>query len=99
MVLGAVRRYFDRGSEALPYGAGSLVHQIVGIAQGGAYEWDERTFRKGITAIKLSPEGLITQLTSIWGVFGIDNGTVAALAQLSIEGLGRYDTILDRWER
>ncbi|KAI0554821.1 hypothetical protein F4679DRAFT_238292 [Xylaria curta] len=83
----AIGRYFDQALKSVPYGAGSSLHHLVGSAQGGGYEWVDNSTSKrtGITAIELNPDGLITQITTVWDSLKMTEQRMQELAGLSLE--------------
>ncbi len=61
--------YLDRVLGTVPYGRGSTLRHVVGGEHGGGFEWTagaDHDGLKGITAIELDDDGLVTTMTSVY---------------------------------
>ncbi len=83
----AISRYLHRATAALPYGSGSGLRRIHGGDLGGGYEWtnEARPVGRGITALVLDSEGLVTSLTAVWDGSLVDDDEYTALVSLARE--------------
>ena len=67
----AVAAHLARWSTALPYGRGARETNVVGGADGGAWEWTAspafaESIGSGVTAVRLAPDGRIAELVVGW---------------------------------
>lgn len=84
----AIERYLARGLLALPYGKGAQLAHVVGSNQGGAYEWrPDQSFpiHRGITALALNKQGLITRLTTVYDSSVLPDAVYHSLILLAAE--------------
>ena len=91
-VLGrmAIGRYLMRSLDMVPYGVGSSIVHVVGSHQGGGYEWQaapayRMTVRRGITALAVDGNGMISRLTTVWDGSLIGDADLKSLVLLSVE--------------
>ena len=82
----AIDRYLQRAVSHLPYGTGTTLRHVLGIAQGGGYEWQTngRVVLNGIAALELDDRGAITRMTVVWDASRMDDSAMDALNGLSI---------------
>jgi hypothetical protein len=72
----------------VPYGKDSKMVHVVGGDLGGGYEWTPAaTFpmKRGITAIALDGQGLISHFTTVYDSSLIEDPSYQALVTLSAE--------------
>lgn len=85
----AIGRYLARGLDPLPWGAGSRLRRAFGSATAGGYEWvSDGSVPRGITALELDRDGLVTELTTVWDGSLLDEGRIRELTLLSVEDKG-----------
>lgn len=80
-------RYLGRVLADVPYGRSSSLRHVVGGAAGGGFEWTggpEHGGLVGITALELDPDGLITNVMSVYDSRQVPPARRAALAGASI---------------
>lgn len=58
----------ERSVAHLPYGGGVQIRHVAGGRRGGGFEWinPARPVTRGITAVALDQDGLVTEFCSIW---------------------------------
>ena len=79
--------YLGRVLGDVPYGRSSQLRHVVGGSRGGAFEWTagaEAQGLVGITALELSPDGLITRITSVYDSRQLNPSDKAALVSASV---------------
>jgi len=84
----AIGRYLARSVAKVPYGKGSTMVHVVGSDQGGGYEWTPAAgapMRRGITALALDGQGMISHLTTVYDSSLIADPDYQALVLLSAE--------------
>jgi hypothetical protein len=84
----ALTRYLNRAIAKVPYGKDSKMVHVVGGDLGGGYEWTPAaTFpmKRGITAIALDGQGLISHFTTVYDSSLIEDPSYQGLVTLSAE--------------
>ena len=84
----ALTRYLYRAIAKVPYGKDSKMVHVVGGDLGGGYEWAPAAafpMKRGITAIALDGQGLISHFTTVYDSSLIEDPSYQALVTLSAE--------------
>jgi ketosteroid isomerase-like protein len=64
----ALAALLERSVSQLPYGTHAQLRRIVGGGRGGGFEWTNQRcpVPRGITAVMLNKDGLVTEITAMW---------------------------------
>lgn len=83
----AIERFLSRAVRALPYGSGSKVRHVLGHDAGGGYEWTNQSHvaKRGITALELDPNGLISSLVTVWDSAHVDDASLKDMSALALD--------------
>ena len=83
----AIKRFFQRATASLPYGANAKIRYVVGGDQGGGYEWGNAnsSVPRGSTAIELNKEGKITAMTVLWDGSLMNDDALNKLVVMTID--------------
>jgi hypothetical protein len=84
----AIGRYLTRSLGKVPYSSGAAMVHVVGNDQGGGYEWQPAAsfpMRRGIVALALDGQGLITRFTTVYDSSLIADADYQSLVLLSAE--------------
>ena len=84
----AIGRYLSRAIAKVPYGKDAKMVHVVGGDMGGGFEWTPAgsfPMKRGITAIALDGQGLISHFTVVYDSSLMEDGSYQSLVTLSAE--------------
>lgn len=83
----AIGGHLERALDRLPYGPGTNVRRILGNELGGGFEWVnlEHPVGRGVVALAMDPQGLISRFTTVWDGALLGPDALAGLTRLALD--------------